>query len=211
MVRRWFANLSCVVLLASCQSLSTGDLLFHVVEKGNAITDVTPGMIDHVAILISKDSVIEAVGAGVKTTPLDSLRQQEGYYQIGKVRGADPILSVANARHFLGRPYDRLYLPDNEAIYCSDHFLGRPYDRLYLPDNEAIYCSELVQFSMVDKHGRQLLSPIPMSFHDASGRITPYWQQFYQKQNMEVPEGWPGSNPGELSKRKEVHIKGRLR
>ena len=51
MARRWFANLSCVVLLASCQSLSTGDLLFHVVEKGNAITDVTPGMIDHVAIM----------------------------------------------------------------------------------------------------------------------------------------------------------------
>ena len=189
MVRKWFANLSCIVLLASCQSLNTGDLLFHVVEKGNAITDVTPGMIDHVAIVISKDSVIEAVGAGVKTTPLDSLRQQEGYYLIGKVRGADPTLSVANARRFLGRPYDRLYLPDNEAIYCS----------------------ELVQFSMVDKHGRQLLSPIPMAFHDASGRITPYWQQFYQKQNMEVPEGWPGSNPGELSKRREVRIKGRLR
>ena len=108
MVRKWFANLSCIVLLASCQSLNTGDLLFHVVEKGNAITDVTPGMIDHVAIVISKDSVIEAVGAGVKTTPLDSLRQQDGYYLIGKVRGADPTLSVANARRFLGRPYDRL-------------------------------------------------------------------------------------------------------
>ena len=177
------------MLLASCQSLSTGDLLFHVVEKGNAITDVTPGMIDHVAIVLSKDSVIEAVGSGVKTTPLDSLRQQEGYYIIGKVRGADPILSVANARRYLGRPYDRLYLPDNDAIYCS----------------------ELVLFSMVDKEGHRLLSPIPMSFHDASGRITPYWQQFYKEQGMEVPEGWPGSNPGELSKRKIVRIKGRLR
>ena len=189
MARKWFVNLFCVVLLASCQSLSTGDLLFHVVEKGNAITDVTPGMIDHVAIVLSKDSVIEAVGAGVKTTPLDSLRQQEGYYLIGKVRGADPALSITNARRFLGRPYDRLYLPDNDAIYCS----------------------ELVQFSMVDKEGHRLLSPIPMSFHDASGRITPYWQQFYEEQGMEVPEGWPGSNPGELSKRREVRIKGRLR
>ena len=189
MARKWFAKLSAVFLLASCQSLSMGDLLFHVVEKGNAITDVTPGMIDHVAIVISKDSVIEAVGAGVKTTPLDSLRQQEGYYIIGKVRRADPTLSVVNARYFLGRPYDRLYLPDNEAIYCS----------------------ELVQFSMVDKDGCRLLSPIPMSFHDASGHITPYWQQFYKERSMEVPEGWPGSNPGELSQRQEVRIKGRLR
>jgi hypothetical protein len=189
MVRKWFANLSCIVLLASCQSLNTGDLLFHVVEKGNAITDVTPGMIDHVAIVLSKDSVIEAVGSGVKTTPLDSLRQQEGYYIIGKVQGADPTLSIANARCYIGRPYDRLYLPDNDAIYCS----------------------ELVLFSMVDKEGHRLLSPIPMSFHDASGRITPYWKQFYKEQGMEVPEGWPGSNPGELSKRSEVRIKGRLR
>jgi hypothetical protein len=28
---------------------------------------------------------------------------------------------------------------------------------------------------------------------------------------MEVPEGWPGSNPGELSQRHEVRIKGHLR
>ena len=189
MARKWFANLAIVALLASCQSLHTGDLLFHVVERGNAITDVTPGMIDHVAIVLSKDSVIEAVCAGVKTTPLDSLRQQEGYYLIGKVRRVSPALSIANARNYLGRPYDRLYLPDNDAIYCS----------------------ELVQFSMVDKDGHRLLSPIPMSFHDASGHITPYWEQFYKKHDMEVPEGWPGSNPGELSKRREVRIKGRLR
>ena len=35
--------------------------------------------------------------------------------------------------------------------------------------------------------------------------------KFYKEQGMEVPEGWPGSNPGELSQRSEVHIKGRLR
>ena len=189
MARKWFANLAVVMLLASCQSLSTGDLLFHVVAKGNAITDVTPGMIDHVAIVICKDSVIEAVGRGVKTTPLDSLRRQEGYYIIGRVHRADPTRSIANARQYLGRPYDRLYLPDNDAIYCS----------------------ELVQFAMVDRDGNRLFAPIAMSFHDASGRITPYWQQFYKEQGMEVPEGWPGSNPGELSQRSEVHIKGRLR
>jgi hypothetical protein len=74
-----------------------GDLLFHVTKTGNAITDVTPGMIDHVAIVISE------------------------------------------------------------------------------------------------------------------GQITPYWQQFYKEHGMEVPEGWPGSNPGELSQRQEVRIKGRLR
>lgn len=176
-------------LLTSCSTLSTGDLLFHVVEQGNAITDVTPGMIDHVAIVLTKDSVIEAVGAGVKTTPLDTLQQQEGYYMVGRVRGADARRSIDNARHLLGRPYDTLYLADNEAIYCS----------------------ELVLLAMVDRHGKRLLRPVPMSFHDASGRITPYWQQFYRQHNMEVPEGQPGSNPGELSQRREVRLKGRLK
>lgn len=189
MARKWFSNLACVVLLASCQSLSTGDLLFHVVEKGNAITDVTPGMIDHVAIVLSKDSVIEAVGSGVKTTPLDSLRQQKGYYIIGRVKRADAVRSISNARRYLGRPYDRLYLPNNEAIYCS----------------------ELVQLSFVDKQGVHLFSPIPMSFHDATGHITDYWRQLYAKYQLEVPEGEPGTNPGELSQRTNVKLKGRLR
>lgn len=175
--------------LVGCSPLHTGDLLFHVASQGNAITDVTPGMIDHVAIVMSHDSVIEAVGKGVKTTPIDSLRQQDGYYLMARVKGADSKQSLRNALQYLGRPYDRLYLPDNDAIYCS----------------------ELVQLSFVDKHGKRLFSPIPMSFHDATGHITDYWIQFYAKHNMEVPEGELGTNPGELSQRREIRIKGRLR
>ena len=175
--------------LIGCSPLHTGDLLFHVVSQGNAITDVTPGMIDHVAIVMSPNSVIEAVGKGVKTTPIDSLRQQDGYYLMARVKGADSKQSLRNALQYLGRPYDRLYLPDNDAIYCS----------------------ELVQLSFVDKHGKRLFSPIPMSFHDATGRITDYWRQFYAKHQLEVPEGEPGTNPGELSQRTNVKLKGRLR
>lgn len=169
-----------------------GDLLFHVTPTANQITDVTQGIdalhIDHVAIVLSPDSVIEAVGRGVVTTPLDSLRRQAGYYLIGRVRRADATLSLLNARTFLGRRYDWLYLPDNDDIYCS----------------------ELVQFSFVNYSGQQLFGPVPMSFHDASGRITDYWKQFYRKHGMDVPEGWPGTNPGELSRRPEVRIVGRL-
>ena len=195
MERKWFVDIIIAIVIGlvatSCQtySLKSGDLLFHVVSQGNAITDVTPGMIDHVAIVTERDSVIEAVGKGVKMTPIDSLRQQDGHYLVGRVKGIDSKQSIANAKHYLGRPYDRLYLPDNDAIYCS----------------------ELVQFSFVNKHGNRLFSPIPMSFHNASGRITDYWIHFYAKHHMEVPEGKPGTNPGELSQRKEIRIKGRLR
>lgn len=174
----------------SCQTqrLSTADLLFHVTPQSNAITDVTPGMIDHVAIVLHTDSVIEAVGRGVVITPIDSLRQQPGYYLVGRVKGVHRPASIAHARTYLGRPYDYLYLSDNEAIYCS----------------------ELVQFSFVDKQGRRLFTPIPMSFHDATGQITDYWLNFYKERGMDVPEGQPGTNPGELSQRPQIRIVGRL-
>ena len=181
-----------LLLLTSCQTqrLREGYLLFHVTQQGNAITEVTPAMIDHVAIVLSEDSVIEAVPRrGVTTTPLDSLRRQEGYYIIGRVRNADATLTIHNARRYLGRDYDVLYLPDNEDIYCS----------------------ELVQYSFTDSYGRWLINSVPMSFHDQTGRITDYWTQFYARRGLEVPEGQPGTNPAELSQRKEVKILGRLR
>lgn len=192
MARRWSINIIGICLaLTGCQTytLREGDLLFHVTREANAITDVTPAMIDHVAIVVSKDSVIEAVPrGGVVTTPLDSLRRQEGHYIVGKVRGIDRRRSVSNARHYLGRAYDALFLPDNEAVYCS----------------------ELVQLSMVDRRGRLLFQPVPMSFHDASGHITPYWTDFYARHGIPVPEGQPGTNPAELSQRKNVRITGPL-
>ena len=98
-----------------------------------------------------------------------------------------------------------------QSVANARQYLGRKYDRLYLPDNEDIDCSELVQFSFIDTQGQRLFSSIPMSFHDASGRITDYWTNFYRQYNIAVPEGQPGTNPGELSQRKMVRIKGRLR
>ena len=64
-----------------------------------------------------------------------------------------------------------------------------------------------MQLAFVDRRGRPLFSPIPMSFHDATGRITDYWTQFYARRGLHVPEGQPGTNPGELSQRKQVKLK----
>lgn len=179
------------ILLASCMSPwppRPADLLFHVAATENAITAVTAGMIDHVAIMISADSVIEAVGKGVVTTPLDSLRKQKGYYLYARVRHADRQRSIANARRFLGQPYDSLYLPDNETVYCS----------------------ELVLLSFVNKHGKPIFQPVPMTFRDSTGQIPSHWLELYERNGIAVPEGEAGSNPAELSQRKIVKIVGKL-
>lgn len=191
----------CALLLCGCQSMRSlrsveqlhdGDLLFHVVESGNAITAVTHGTaslpIDHVAIYYTDSSgapmVVQAIYDGVMSTPLGTLLDEPGYYVAGRVKGADVEASVRNAlRH-----------------------VGKPYDFVFSPNDREIYCSELVQLSYVDSNGRLVFSPIPMTFRDAEGVIPPYWQTFYSQRNLPVPEGAPGSNPGELTRRKEVKI-----
>ena len=172
---------------ASCAtSLRSGDLLFHVVAADNFITQVTPACIDHVAIYAGRGQVVEAIPRqGVVVTLLRQvLRREDGHYLRGRVAAAARSHSVGNARHYLGMPYDSLYLPTNDAIYCS----------------------ELVQLSFVDKQGHAIFAPVPMTFRDAQGLIPLYWQQLYDRHGMSVPEGAPGSNPGELSQRQPVKL-----
>ncbi len=159
--------------------------------EGNAITEVTQGVdgldIDHVAILhrIGGDHgplyALEAIPQqGVVLTPIDSLlaREQGATFVIAHVDGIDAATSVSNA-------------------LC---YVGKPYDDLFLPGDSAIYCSELVQICYVDTAGNPVFGTIPMSFHDASGRILDHWAEFYRNHGMTVPEGFPGTNPGQLSR-----------
>lgn len=163
----------------------------------NAITAVTNGThslpIDHVGVFHLHDGrgmVLEATYDGVVETPLADFGQGAAKVLVGRVRGKiDMVKSLANAHALLGRPYDFLFLPNNGEIYCS----------------------ELVQQSFVYKDGRKVFAPIPMTFRDSNGAVLPYWQEFYARRLSVVPDGVPGSNPGELSRRQNVRIKYELR
>ena len=190
MTRKTLLRLALLILLSSCLhsclSIRRGDLLFHVSYTENAITDVTPGMIDHVAIYAGWGRVIEAVpDKGVSVTWLDALRlRSPGGYLQARVKSVDGRRSIQIARSYLDQPYDTLFLPGNDAIYCS----------------------ELVQLSLVDKHGRSLLGTVPMTFRDSTGRIPAFWLQRYARNHLGVPEGLPGTNPSEMSQRHNVRI-----
>ncbi|MBR4389034.1 MAG: hypothetical protein IKT00_07635 [Prevotella sp.] len=169
------------------------DLLFHVSMEDNAITSVTEGTnlqkIDHVSIFLYREGrpyVIEAIDKGVVITPLDSVLVRSGYHLVGRVRGS---------------------LDKERTLHRAEAFLGRSYDHMFLSDNTAIYCSELVELSYVLTNGKKVFNTIPMTFTSTDGVILPYWQSFYAEHGMEVPEGQPGTNPGELSRRKCVKIK----
>lgn len=185
-------------LYGSTGDVREGDLAFVVNRQGNAITSVTLSIdslpIDHVAILhrIGGDNgplyALEAIPrGGVCLTPVDSFLVANGGQHniiIGRVEGLDAFQSVRSALHLAGHPYDFNYMPGDSAVYCS----------------------ELVQGTYVDTDGRPVFSTIPMTFRDATGNIHPYWVQHYSSQGLPVPEGLPGTNPGQLSRSPRVTI-----
>ena len=197
--------LLCVALMGYAQHyslpLKEGDLLFYTSETGNAITDVTSGFegkrIDHVSIFTqvnNKPYILEATHTGVVMQPIDStferLNRRKEHIYIGRIQEEWNVkASISKAKSYIGRPYDFYFEPNDSAIYCS----------------------ELVQLSYEDLKGHLLFTPIPMSFHDNSGEITNFWKEYYRKAGKEVPEGAPGSNPGDLSRNPKVKIIGQLR
>ncbi len=164
--------------------LKDGDLMFCASGKPNAITDVTHGIdemgINHVAIL------------GVCITPIDSFLNQN------KGRSSNQQILVGRINH------DSIDIL--KSISNALKYIGRPYDFYFESGDSAIYCSELVQISFVDHKGKLLFHTIPMSFHNDSGEITAFWRNYYSKAGMNVPEGAPGSNPGELSREKIIKM-----
>ncbi len=182
------------------QLLQEGDLLFCSSDTANAITAVTSGVdglpIDHVAVVhrIGGNEgplfVIEAVKPCVRLTPINDFLEENALVIVGRVGVADLDVQLS-VRHCLA-------------------MVGKPYDDLYLPGDNAVYCSELVQMNYVTGANNQIFGTIPMSFHDESGHITDYWTDFYARHGMAVPEGEPGTNPGELSRRPQVSILGTI-
>ncbi len=167
--------------------LQEGDLLFCVSAQGNNITQVTQGVddlaIDHVGIVhLRRDSVfvLEAIHQGVVLTPIDSFLVRRDSLVIA-TRLADTTGVASSVQRAL-------------------QYLGRPYDFLFMPSNDAFYCSELVQKNYLDADGQLVFKPIPMSFHDKTGKVTQFWKDYYARKGLQVPEGCPGSNPGDLSR-----------
>ena len=67
-----------------------------------------------------------------------------------------------------------------------------------------------MQISYVTDDGKLIFSTIPMTFRNREGEIPEFWVKHYAKKGIAIPEGEPGTNPGELSRRKEIKIIGRL-
>ena len=193
----------CLLALATAcapeaETLKTGDLVFVGIpadytldpdSMDSAIADATgdPDGITliHTAILDMTGGepwIIDAtIRRGVDRHPLDTFLRdftlRDGslpVFEIKRLRDdARAEASVANARQYLGLPYDSTFLPDNDAFYCT----------------ELVYCSYL------DPDGNPLFRSEPMNFKNAEGEFPLYWKQLFDRLGQDIPQGVPGTNP----------------
>lgn len=183
--------------------LQNGDFIFQSMHCGplcDAINQVTEGYhgidFNHMGMVVIQDQktyILEASGAAVKLTPYET------------------FITYTDLPMYVGRLKKRYQKLIPNAIAFGLQQLGVPYDDEYLYDNGKYYCSELIYDCFLQANKKPLFTLFPMTFK-APGSNTYFdvWEAYYQKLNVEIPEGKPGCNPGGISTSKKIKILGIL-
>ena len=176
-----------------------GDLIFQELDCGpmcTAIETVTEGVngrdFSHCAMVIEEhDSlkVIEAIGAGVQITSMSDFLQRSNKVLAARLKTSDKgVIS--------------------RAVKYSKTLLGKPYDYVFLLNNDQYYCSELLYESFkVANHGKPVFELEPMTFVDPKTKTYyPVWVDYYHALHIRIPEGKPGLNPGSISRSEKLEL-----
>jgi hypothetical protein len=162
----------------------------------DAIEAVTEGAngkdYSHCAMVIRENNslkVIEAIGEGVVVTSLQDFVRRSSKIQVARFKQAD------NA--FLQR-----------AIRYAISLKGKPYDDVFLLNNDRYYCSELLYEAFkVANFGKEVFELSPMTFKEPNTHeFYPVWVDYYSQLKCPIPEGKPGLNPGSISKSKNLEL-----
>ncbi len=83
------------------------------------------------------------------------------------------------------------------AIKQANALVGKPYNFDYILNENSYYCSDFIERAF---RKDQIFKLEPMTFVDPkTGQTNVFWKEFYQKKNLEVPEGKLGCNPNGLA------------
>jgi len=198
-----------IIVLTGCSKnerfvLKKGDLLFQAntpSEKVKAIGKAGEGYkglrFSHVVIvdIMGKDTcVIEATNGGVRYVSISNFFNDAEYIN-GK-----PYVYVGR----LKPKYSYIISP---SIDRAKEKIGMPYDSVFLPNNNAYYCTELVYETYIDKNNKPIFKSKPMSFKDkTTGKFYDVWVKFYSRVGIPIPEGVEGTNPNDMSNSKSINI-----
>lgn len=175
-----------VCLLSSCRTDTapqTGDLIFFTggsSSMDDAISSSTGDGFVHVAI-VEVDS--EGTAWLIDATPQKGVSREKLLEEKGNM-----VLKRLNDSTGVAASVQR-----------AKGLIGSPYDFAFLPDNDAYYCSELVYECFLRPDGSHIFSCQPMNFLDSEGNLPEYWKELFEKLQMDVPQGIPGTNPEDLS------------
>ena len=193
-----FAVLFILNSITSCRSskvsgLKNGDLLFVTAKDtglSGAINNVTQkqknASFDHIGIL-------EDVGRGfyvLHAAPKGGSQKQK--LKDFMKDQADDGQSVIVYRL---KPQYKNAIP--LAIEKANSMLEKPYNFDYILNESSYYCSDFIERAFRSDH---IFTLEPMTFIDPkTGKTNIFWEDFYQKKNLKVPEGEPGCNPNGLA------------
>lgn len=193
--------LSClIVLLIQCNhsypgnvQLKNGDLLFVTAKESGlsgAINNVTQkekaASFDHIGILEKEGTRMFVLHAAPKG---GSQRQDlKDFIKDQKEEGQEVIV-------YRLKPEYQKAIPD--AVKKAISMLGKPYNFNYILDEQSYYCSDFVERAFRTEN---IFKLEPMTFIDPkTGKTNTFWEEFYAKKNLKVPEGQPGCNPNGLA------------
>ncbi|WP_082498324.1 YiiX/YebB-like N1pC/P60 family cysteine hydrolase [Chryseobacterium sp. Leaf180] len=195
---RFFFGFFVLLLVLSCKTsvssvLKNGDFLFVTAKNtglSGAINSVTQtqqnASFDHIGIVERNNSgvfVLHAApnGGSQKQTLKDFKKDQ-------KAEGQKVFA-------YRLKPEYQKSIP--EAISKANSLLGKPYNFDYILNENSYYCSDFIERSFRENH---IFKLEPMTFIDPkTGKTNAYWQNFYSKKNLKVPEGELGCNPNGLA------------
>lgn len=187
-------------------ALQSGDLLFQDADCGalcDSIEEVTRGCLgarfSHVGI-VAQDAnnnfvVIEALSSGAKVSPLESFLGRS----LDKCRRPKVVVGRL-------KPAFSHLIP--LAIKEAFALRGKPYDKLFVINNDSYYCSELIyEIFLRANDNKPVFTLEPMTFKDPDTGVTlATWQEYFSKLGASIPEGERGINPGGISRSEALTI-----
>lgn len=189
---------SIFLFVVSCKNsqslgLKNGDLLFVTAKESGlsgAINNVTQkqknASFDHIGIL-QKDKN----GAFVLHAAPKGGSQKQSLNEFLKDQAND------DQKVILYRLKSQFQKNIPDAIEKANSMLGKPYNFNYILDENYYYCSDYIERAF---RKDKIFKLEPMTFIDPkTGKINAFWEEFYAKKNLKVPEGELGCNPNGLA------------
>ena len=189
---------SILFFVLSCKNsqnlgLKNGDLLFVTAKESGlsgAINNVTQkqknASFDHIGILQKDKTGVFVLHAAPKGGS-----QKQNLNEFLKDQANDGQKVVL----YRLKPQFQKNIPD--AIEKANSMLGKPYNFNYILDDNSYYCSDYIERAF---RKDKIFTLEPMTFIDPkTGKTNMFWEEFYAKKNLKVPEGELGCNPNGLA------------